>query len=509
MLSGVYDWRLVALSYVVAVAASYTALDLAGRVTAARGRARIAWLLGGAFAMGVGIWSMHFTGMLAFSLPIRLTYDAPTVLLSLLVAMVASWFALFVASRRVLSLPSLIGGGLLMGLGIAAMHYIGMAALRMPAALGYDPLLFALSIVIAIGASAAALWLAFQLRSNRSAPRCWLALKAVSALVMGLAITGMHYTGMLAAHFTPEPGAAPAATTGIDALPIGAAIAIATLVVLGLAVISSLVDQRFSARSAELESLFRHNPDAVFAFDLAGSLLSANPAAERITGYSLGELRRVSVVSLVAEADREQAAARFQQASQGASQAYEIAITHPQGGSVALNITNVPIFVGATIVGVYLIARDITERRQADELLRASEERYRTMLAELSTPLIPITDQVVVMPLVGALDERRIAQMQTTLLHSLTNLRASWVIVDLTGVPVVDTQVAEALIRSAQAVRLLGAEVMLTGIRAPLAQTLVALGANLSNVATQSNLQAGIAYALVRVGQDAPTPRAI
>ena len=94
--------------------------------------------------------------------------------------------------------------------------------------------------------------------------------------------------------------------------------------------------------------------------------------------------------------------------------------------------------------------------------------------------------------------------MQTTLLHSLTNLRASWVIVDLTGVPVVDTQVAEALIRSAQAVRLLGAEVVLTGIGAQLAQTLVALGVQLNNVATQSNLQAGIAYALAQVGQDAP-----
>jgi diguanylate cyclase len=508
MLSGAYDWRLVALSYIVAVAASYTALDLTGRVTATRGRARIAWLLGGAFAMGVGIWSMHFTGMLAFSLPIGLTYDAPTVLLSLLVAMAAAWLALFVASRRALSVIGLVGGGLPMGLGIAAMHYIGMAALRMPATISYDPLLLALSIVIAISASTAALWLAFQLRSNRSVPRRWLALKVGSALVMGLAITGMHYTGMLAAHFTPQAGAAAAMAAGIDALPIGFAIGSATLIVLGLAVISSLVDQRFSARSAELESLFRHNPDAVFAFDLSGALLGANPAAERIAGYTIDQLRSMSLLSLVTDADREQAAARFQQTAEGDSQAYEIAITHQDGRSLALNMTNIPIFVGTTIVGVYLIARDITDRRQADELLRASEERYRTILAELSTPLIPITDQVVVMPLVGALDERRIAHMQVTLLHSLADLQANWVIVDLTGVPVIDTQVAEALLRAAQAVRLLGAQVMLTGIGAPLAQTLVALGVNLSNIATQSNLQAGIAYALVQVGHDAWALRA-
>src|SRR5690349_16155436 len=111
-LVGAYDWRLVLLSYIVAVMASYTALDLAGRVTAAQGRARRVWLLGGAFAMGAGIWSMHFTGMLAFSLPIALTYDVPVVLLSLVVAMIASGFALFIASRTVLSLERLVVSGL-------------------------------------------------------------------------------------------------------------------------------------------------------------------------------------------------------------------------------------------------------------------------------------------------------------------------------------------------------------------------------------------------------------
>jgi NO-binding membrane sensor protein with MHYT domain len=239
-----YDWRLIVLSYIIAVLASYTALDLAGRVTAARGRARRSWLLGGAFAMGAGIWSMHFTGMLAFSLPIAITYDVPTVLLSLVVAMIASGFALFVASRDVLSLERLLVSGLPMGLGIATMHYSGMAALRMPAMIDYDPPIFGLSILIAVVASSAALWLAFQLRSERVAPRVWLALKIGSALIMGVAITGMHYTGMLAAHFMPIPGATTEA--GIDALPLGAAIGIATVVILGLALISSLVDQRFT-----------------------------------------------------------------------------------------------------------------------------------------------------------------------------------------------------------------------------------------------------------------------
>jgi NO-binding membrane sensor protein with MHYT domain len=133
ILMGTYEWRLVVLSYIVAVVASYTALDLAGRVTASRGRARRVWLFGGAFAMGAGIWSMHFTAMLAFSLPIPVTYDAPMVLLSLVAAMIASGFALFVVSRESLSLERLLVSGLPMGIGIATMHYSGMAALRMPA----------------------------------------------------------------------------------------------------------------------------------------------------------------------------------------------------------------------------------------------------------------------------------------------------------------------------------------------------------------------------------------
>ncbi len=504
---GMYDWRLVALSFIIAVVASYTALDLAGRVALMRGWARLAWLTGGAFAMGTGIWSMHFTGMLAFSLPVALDYDVPMVALSLLVAMVASGFALFIAGRNTLHLGILLVSGLPMGLGIAAMHYIGMAAMRMPAMLSYDPSLLALSIVIAIGASSTALWLAFRLRSGGVAPWRWFGLKAGSALVMGLAITGMHYTGMLAARFTPEAGTAPSAVAGADSLPLGAAIGIATLIVLGLALISSLVDQRFSTRRAELDSLFQHNLDAVFAFNLVGGLENVNPAAERITGYQLDQLRQMQLQSLVIAEDYERCVTCFKQAIEGRSQSYDMALTDRQGRRIALNASNIPITVGSKIVGVYLIAKDVTERQEAETLLRASEERYRGMLAELSTPLIPITNDVLVMPLVGGLDERRIEQMQMTLLHSLAARRARWVILDLTGVPLVDTEVAGALIRAAQAARLLGAGVILTGIRAALAQTLTMLNINMDSIVTQGSLQEGITYALGQLGDTAQALR--
>src|SRR5580658_4594416 len=114
-LAGSYDYRLVALSVVIAMLASYAALDLAGRVTSARGRTRFLWLTGGAAAMGLGIWSMHYIGMLAYSLPVRVLYNWPTVLLSLVAAMLASGIALFVASRSVMLPLRTAIGGVLMG----------------------------------------------------------------------------------------------------------------------------------------------------------------------------------------------------------------------------------------------------------------------------------------------------------------------------------------------------------------------------------------------------------
>ncbi len=144
-MNGSYSYWLVVGSVIVAVLASYTALDLATRITASRGRNARLWLLGGAFSMGTGIWSMHFIGMLAFSLPIPMGYDVPMTLLSMLIAIVVSGFALFMVSRDNLAWQNLLLGAVLMGLGIASMHYTGMAAMQTSPPIQYDPLLFAAS----------------------------------------------------------------------------------------------------------------------------------------------------------------------------------------------------------------------------------------------------------------------------------------------------------------------------------------------------------------------------
>src|SRR5467141_1391035 len=150
---GTYDPYLVALSIAVACLASYTALDLGGRIRGSRRWARVAWLAAGSIAMGAGIWSMHFIGMLAFIMPMPVRYDLDLTLLSLVVAIGVTGFCFFMIGTRQVTALEFVLSAIFMGIGIVAMHYTGMAAMRMPADLRYDRFLVALSVLIAIGAS--------------------------------------------------------------------------------------------------------------------------------------------------------------------------------------------------------------------------------------------------------------------------------------------------------------------------------------------------------------------
>src|SRR5271167_500432 len=189
-LAGSYDFRLVVLSIAIAMVASYTALDLVGRVTSIGGRMRAVWLAGGAAAMGVGIWAMHYVGMLAFRLPIPVEYDWPTVLLSLLAAIFASAIALFVVSRQEMGLFRAVIGSIFMGSGIAGMHYIGMSAMRLHAVCHYSRAIVVISVALAMVISLVALWLTFYFRGGTKSGG-WR--KALSAMLMGAAIPVMHY----------------------------------------------------------------------------------------------------------------------------------------------------------------------------------------------------------------------------------------------------------------------------------------------------------------------------
>ena len=277
-----YDPTLVLLSYGIAVIASFTALALARRVARSDDKTALRWLIAGAFSMGVGIWSMHFVGMLAFSMHIPFTYDVPITLLSMLVGIGASGFALFIGSRPQVSMQRLGLSGLVLGFGIAGMHYTGMAAMRMDAAIHYDPLLFAASIILAVVASVVALWIAFTLSSREHDSFGY---KIGAALIMGLAICGMHYTGMAAAGYTPLPGfdaaAHPEATSH---LWLAVSVTVTTLIILSITLLTIFFDYRLIVQKqveANLTALVEERTQALTA--TVHKLEVARDAAEAAT----------------------------------------------------------------------------------------------------------------------------------------------------------------------------------------------------------------------------------
>jgi NO-binding membrane sensor protein with MHYT domain/CheY-like chemotaxis protein/nitrogen-specific signal transduction histidine kinase len=243
-----YHHGLVFVSLAVAILASYTALNLALRIRDASRAAAPAWLLGGGFAMGTGIWSMHFVGMLALSLPIEIGYDLTVTLLSLLIAILVSSFALHIASRERVGTATLATAAIAMGIGICAMHYVGMAAIQITPNIQYHPVWVTASFAVAIAASFAAFGIAFTTRTGR-----WRRYQAAAGAVgMGVAISGMHYVGMFAAQF--PVGAQSATTTAVDKGWLAGSVTMMTLFVLFATLLLSYVESRAAARAARMQA---------------------------------------------------------------------------------------------------------------------------------------------------------------------------------------------------------------------------------------------------------------
>jgi len=299
-LVGSYNYPLVALSVFIAILAAYAALDLAGRVTTAYGVKKLAWIGGGAVAMGSGIWAMHYVGMYAFRLPVPVWYDWPTVLLSLFAAILASGIALYTVSRPTVSLLRMFISALFMGSGIAGMHYIGMYAMRLPAMCVYSPWLVLLSIVIAIVVSFIALQQAFRFRETTTAGG-WQ--KLGTAVLMGLAIPTMHYVGMAAVHFVPMPSVMDHDSVDVSRLGL-AGIVLITLVLLAIVFVSSAMDrqvfgqtQQFEDNLAQLRAVFDSMTDAIVVADFDKDTIEHNRAA----GTLLGLTKKVSSLQDIAD----------------------------------------------------------------------------------------------------------------------------------------------------------------------------------------------------------------
>ncbi|HUP87919.1 MAG TPA: MHYT domain-containing protein, partial [Longimicrobiales bacterium] len=262
-----YHPTLVLISVLIAVLASHTALDLTYSLTITRGRARIAWLAAGAFAMGSGIWSMHFTGMLAFRLPgTPISYEINRLVASIVIAIGASALSLFIFTRPRISSGALIVSGLAMGVAISGMHYMGMAGFRAPVLIQWNALLVILSILIAVGASFVALNLAARIRSATRHP---IMLKMAGGVIMGLAIAGMHYTGMAAAHFDPAAAAPSAEAKVLATRALAIAVTAASMIILLVSSGASLATRNM-ARHRYYRALIENASDLIVVVDETG-----------------------------------------------------------------------------------------------------------------------------------------------------------------------------------------------------------------------------------------------
>ena len=248
MLVSQYNHILVVLSFVVAILAAYTALNMAARVAGSEGVAARVWLAGGGIAMGIGVWAMHFIGMLAMDLSMSMSYNASLTVLSMVIAVGSSLFALWLVSCDRLRLRRLLPGALVMGSGIVAMHYTGMAALEVMPGIIWDKVWVAISVAIALAASLAALWLTFRLRHDAAQV---VLMRTGAAITMGIAIAGMHYAGMKAAQF---PMSTMVHHEGINGSWLAVLVSVVALSILGITLLVSMLDARLQARTALLAS---------------------------------------------------------------------------------------------------------------------------------------------------------------------------------------------------------------------------------------------------------------
>ena len=305
LLTGSHDPWLVLLSIGVAVLTSALALHLTGYATNAHApmQSQVA-LASGSVALGVGIWAMHFIGMLAFDLCITVSYNLPLTLASMVPGVVASWVALSLLARSHISLRQLVIGGVLVGAGIGAMHYSGMAAMQMAPLLRYDPWWFAASIGVAVALAMLALWVRFGLRHlGRLAG--W-RLNLLAAGVMGAAISGMHYTAMAAARFVgdAEPGFASSALwTHTLALTVALGTA-GTSTLIG--VVNGLLRYRELYRKigrseSRLRALVDTAVDGIITIDQYGTIQSFNNPAEQIFGWLQDEVLGRNIRMLMPE----------------------------------------------------------------------------------------------------------------------------------------------------------------------------------------------------------------
>ncbi|MEK0314035.1 EAL domain-containing protein [Cohnella sp. 56] len=373
---GTYDLSLVLLSYIIAVMASYTTLDLAGRISSASSRHRTWWIGFSSAIMGMGIWSMHFVGMLALRLPMSVRYDNRLVFISVFAAIAGCFVALFLSSKPTIGYRRLLLAGCCLAAGICAMHYIGMDAMMIP--IDYSPAIVALSVAIALIASVAALWLGFVY--HRQQKRYAVFKKLGSGLIMGAAVAGMHYTGMSAAAFRTHHMDMHATDMFASQRLLAYGVVSGTFLTLGLSLVGIVIAKRFAAKQSRIEesqnwykAIYDSMSDGIITLSLDRKVTGLNPSAERIVGTAQSALIGMSLEELlrVANAMRTEELARILElADRGERQQYEAVVRNVKGQQLDLRVSIASVLSGDDTVGMYMKLRDITEEKNKEAHIR-------------------------------------------------------------------------------------------------------------------------------------------
>jgi PAS domain S-box-containing protein len=370
---GSYNYPVAALAVCISVLASYTALDLAERITASYGMVRRqVWLISGGVVLGIGIWSMHFTGMWAFRIPVPVEYYWPLVLLSFLEVVVASIIALAVVSRKTLGMRAAMAGSLFQGVGISGLHYMAMASMRMPAMCHYSLPIVGLSVLVAVAGSLLSLWLTF-LFGNR--PTGWNLRKIASAVVMGAAISLMHFTGMAAASFTTD-NTPPDFTYAVRITLLGiTGIITVTVIVLFGTVITALVD-RLQEKSEQLSKLFERLPQPVIVMDENGRALRVNPEFARVFRFTSEETVGRRLCDLIVPGDLGQDSdTEPELAPEGRQGEVEVVRQRKDGSQLHVLVVSVTVSLPGRRTELWTIYRDITAHKRAEASLQAVSSR--------------------------------------------------------------------------------------------------------------------------------------
>lgn len=363
---GTFNDFFILLSYLIAVAASYMSLDIVDRISLTK-RKRQWLLLGfGAMTMGIGMWSMHVVAMLTFTFSSPIEYNIPILILSVCIAIISSFIALYLLSRKQRANMTIVISAFVLATGITGMHYMGMSAMII--GITYSPLLMTLSILIAISASVVALWIPFR-RSDRGvtiSPRK----KLGSGAILGVAIAGLHYVGMAASTLYPIELRAMVRYTMKSEL-LEQLLVVGSMATLALSFIGIYMSRLLLISESKVEeherwykSLYDHNHEAIITVDLNGRIINMNQTATKLTGLKFEDMKNKPIqyiVDIVAEEERARTHKLLEQSllvNSGGS--YETTIVHRDGTRYEVRVKNVPVVVDGIMLGNYILTKDIT-----------------------------------------------------------------------------------------------------------------------------------------------------